>query len=63
MLIATKTGLPFWGVNYSDEVTFYEDGIRVISNGTSLRVQFDYNFTERSQAGLNWIDDDMLFPP
>jgi hypothetical protein len=47
--------------SYSDEVTFYEGETRVISNGTSLRLQFDYNFTEGSQAGLNYTEDGILF--
>ena len=32
--------------NNTAKVTFFEDGTGVITNGTSLRVQFDYNFTE-----------------
>jgi len=34
--------------NSTAKVTFFEDGTGVISNGISLRVQFDYNFTEGS---------------
>jgi hypothetical protein len=37
--------------NNTAKVTFYEDGTGVITNGTSLRVQFDYNFTEGAEEG------------
>ena len=32
------------------KVTFFEDGTGVITNGTSLRVRFDYNFTQGSEV-------------
>jgi hypothetical protein len=32
--------------NNTAKLTFFEDGTGVISNGISLRVQFNYNFTE-----------------
>ena len=48
--------------NNTARVTFFEDGTRVITNGTSLRVQFDYNFTEGSEGGLNYAENGTLFP-
>jgi hypothetical protein len=38
----------------------YEVNIGVISN-SSLRVQFDYNFTEGSKGGLNYAQNGILF--
>jgi hypothetical protein len=37
--------------NSTAKVTCFEDGTGVITNGTTLRVQFDYNFTEGSKEG------------
>ena len=37
--------------NKTAKVIFFEDGTGVITNGTTLRVQFDYNFTEGSKEG------------
>ena len=48
--------------NNTAQVIFYEDGTGVITNGTSLRVQFDYNFTEGSEEGLNYTQNGILFP-
>ena len=48
--------------NNTAKVTFFEDGTRIINNGTSLRVQFDYNFTERDEEGLNFTQHGILFP-
>ncbi len=35
--------------NNTVKVTFFEDGTGVITDGTSLRVQFNYTFTEGSK--------------
>jgi hypothetical protein len=55
--VTSKHPKPWFAVNQGDNITatvkFFEDGTGVILNGTSLRIQFDYNFTERSEAGLN----------
>lgn len=37
--------------NNTAKVTCFEDGTGVITIGTTLRVQFDYNFTEGSKEG------------
>ncbi len=44
------------------QVTFYEHGTGIISNGISLRVQFDYNFTEGDEEELNYTQCGILFP-
>jgi hypothetical protein len=47
--------------NNTARVTFFEDGTRVITNGTSLRVQFDYIFTVGSEEGLNYTQHVISF--
>jgi hypothetical protein len=47
--------------NNTAGVTFFEDGTRVITNGTSLRVQFDYIFTVGSEEGLNYTQHVISF--
>jgi hypothetical protein len=44
------------------QVTFYEDGTGIISIGTSLRVQFGYNFTESDEEELNYTQHVIFFP-
>jgi hypothetical protein len=41
---------------------FFEDGTGIIFNCTSLRVQFNYNFTEGAKEGLNYTEYGILFP-
>lgn len=48
--------------NNTAKVTFFEDGTGVITNGTSQRVQFDYNFTEGDEEELNYTQCGILFP-
>jgi hypothetical protein len=44
------------------KVTSFEDGTGLITNGTSLRVQFNYTFTEGSEEGLNYTPEEIFFP-
>jgi hypothetical protein len=47
--------------NNTAKVVFFEDGTEVTTNGTSLRGQFEYNFTEGSEEGLEYTHNGILF--
>jgi hypothetical protein len=44
----------------SNRKTLYEVNTGLISN-SSLRVQFNYNFTEGSEEALNYTQNEILF--
>jgi hypothetical protein len=48
--------------NNTAKAKFFEDGTGVITDGISLRAQFDYNLTEGGEEGLNYTKHGILFP-